>query len=301
MPFLMKFWKNLPTINLSKMQNLRSLILLFLCISCTNFGQLKVLADLPVTLKEVSGIETTNGSGFIWMLNDGGNKSELYGVNNKGKIKKVLKINAKNRDWEDLTSDSEGNLYIGDFGNNANKRKNLVILKIKATDLKSDTIVDVERIHFKYPNQSKFPPKKKQRHFDSESFLYFNDSLYVFTKSRVKNKFGKTNLYKVPAKIGNHTAIYVGSFNSCSDMECWITSADISKDGKQVILLNHKAVWLLNNFEGDNFFNGTATELLFKADNTQKESVCFKNNNTLYIADELTHGSGGNLYEFKLD
>lgn len=301
MLFLMKYSRSLLIINLLKMRSSTLFMLFFSLFSCTNFGQLKVLADLPKSLEEVSGTETIPNSDLIWMLNDGGNKPELFQVNKKGKIKKVVKINAKNHDWEDLTSDPNGNLYIGDFGNNTNKRKNLAILKVNSSDLESGEKVEVERITFKYPNQERFPPKKKQRHFDSEAFFFYNDSLYIFTKSRVKNKFGRTNLYKVPAIRGNHTAIYIDSFESCEDLECWITAADISKDGKKVVLLNHKSAWLFTDFKDDDFFSGKAIELSFEADLTQKEGVCFKDDTTLYITDEYAHGSGGNLYTFTLD
>ena len=149
------------------------LVCTFICLSCTNFGDLEFINDLPGSLHEVSGVEAIENSEFIWMLNDGGNKAELFSLDQKGKLKKVVKIDAKNHDWEDLSSDPYGNLYIGDFGNNSNKRKNLTILKVKASDLNTDTPIQVERINFKYTNQEKFPPKKKQRHFDSESFFFF--------------------------------------------------------------------------------------------------------------------------------
>ena len=300
MLFLMKYLKNLPIINLSKMTRYFLLVFSLVFVSCTEFGELTFVNDLPVALNEVSGIETTGDSDVIWMLNDSGNAPELYGLNRRGSVKKVLKIDAKNKDWEDLTADPSGNLYIGDFGNNENKRKKLRILKVPASSLNSTTPIQVEYIHFRYPNQTKFPPKKKKRHFDSESFFFYNDSLYIFTKSRVKNHFGKTNLYKIPAMPGNHEAQYINSFESCPEMECWITAADISKDGKQVALLNHKSVWLFSGFSGDDFFNGQATELPFMADLTQKEALCFKDAHTLYITDEYVLGSGGNLYEFKL-
>ena len=99
-------------------------------ISCQNFGQLSFLADLPKHLKEVSGNETIRNSNLIWMLNDGGNESKIYAVSEQGKIKREVYIKNKNHDWEDLTSDEKGNIYIGDFGNNLSKRKNLTILKI---------------------------------------------------------------------------------------------------------------------------------------------------------------------------
>ncbi|OEK07819.1 hypothetical protein A8C32_15135 [Flavivirga aquatica] len=274
---------------------LLTLLLIFSC-QTTNSN---IIADLPKALNEVSGIETTINSDFIWMLNDSGNAPKLFGLNNQGEIIQKLKIDAKNNDWEDLTSDKKGNLYIGDFGNNTNKRKNLAILKVNNDDLYSSDKVDIKRISFKYPNQKKFPPKKKNMHFDCEAFFHFNNNLYLFTKSRVKNNYGKTYLYKIPAKKGKHIAKFIGSFNSCSDLQCWVTSADISNDGKQVALLTQKSIFVFTNFVSDNFFNGTVKTYNFHSD-TQKEGICFKNAKTVYITDEKAHGDGGNLYEFGL-
>ena len=274
-------------------------ILLILIISSCNSGNLDFISDLPSSLNEVSGTEIASNSDLLWMLNDSGNSPKLFGMNEKGEIIRELKINAKNNDWEDLTSDKKGNLYIGDFGNNLSKRKNLAILKVKAKDLKSNGLITVERISFRYPDQKEFPPSRKQRYFDSEALIHFKESLYIFTKSRVRNDFGKTSLYKVPSRPGNHVARLIGSFNSCSDIECWITSADISDDGKQVALLTTKSVWLFSDFENDNFLYGKSKEYALDH-SSQKEGICFKDSTTLYITDEKAHGSGGNLYEFNL-
>lgn len=276
------------------------LILLFLIACSCKTGNLKIIADLPKTLDEASGIETIKNSDVIWMLNDGGNSPKLFEVSVNGKIKRALKINAKNNDWEDLTTDEEGNIYIGDFGNNSNQRKNLAILKVSKDSLKNIGGINIERISFKYPNQTKFPPKKKEQYFDCEAFFHFNDSLYLFTKSRVKNDFGKTNLYKIPAKQGHHIAEFISSFNSCPKLNCWITSADISNDGKKVVLLNSKSIWLFTDFKGSDFLGGIATEFPLNHV-SQKESICFKDKKTVYITDEKAHGLDGNLYEFKFN
>jgi len=150
------------------------LIVVFIITTNCQTGELKVIADLPLTLKEIPGTETTKQSNLIWTLNDGGNKAILYGLDKNGVIKKELKVNAKNHDWEDLTSDKQGNLYIGDFGNNLNKRKNLVILKVSSDSLNNSGKTDIERISFRYSNQEKFPPKKKSLHFDCEAFFHYN-------------------------------------------------------------------------------------------------------------------------------
>ena len=284
----------------STMKKLTFLFIFLLFYCCQDYGKLNVVTDLPSKLKEVSGTETVFNSDLIWMLNDSGNKPELYGVTSKGKIKKVVKIQAKNHDWEDLTSDDEGNIYIGDFGNNESRRKNLVILKVAKDSLINNKKVAIERIRFSYPNQTKFPPKKKKRFFDAEAFFYLNNYLYIFTKSRVKHQFGKTSLYRIPATEGSHTAEFISEFNNCNDLQCWITSADITEDGKKIALLTHNEVLVFSNFKDDNFFKGNLK--VFPLEHTsQKESITFKDENTLLITDERSHGSGGKLYKFKLN
>ncbi len=281
---------------------MKKLFLLFtflFIISCQNFGQLKLLSSLPETLNEASGVEKINDSDLLWMLNDSGNEPIIYGVDTKGKIIRKIIIEAKNKDWEDITSDSEGNLYIGDFGNNNNKRKDLKILKIKYQDLLTKDKVEVEKIHFSYPSQEKFPPKKKNRFFDAESMFYKNGFIYVITKSRVKDKYGKTSLYKIPASKGNYVAEYISEYEFCNDLHCWITAAAISANGEKVVLLNHQSVLVFTDFKDDDFFSGVVKEYSFNHI-SQKEGVAFKNNNTLFITDEKAHLKGGNLYEFSI-
>ncbi len=276
-----------------------SVLTFLLFISCQNFGQLNLLADLPKVLKEVSGVESARNSNLIWMLNDGGNKSKIYALSKKGKIKREVYIKNKNHDWEDLTSDEKGNIYIGDFGNNFSKRKNLKIIKIDNKYLKKKD-AEATEIEFKYENQQNFPPKKKGLYFDAEAFFYFKNYIYIFTKSRVHNKYGKTFLYKLPAIKGKHIAKLIGEFENCNDLECWITSADISEDGKKVALLSQKNILIFSDFNQDDFFSGKVRKIELK-NYSQKEGVCFKDNNTLLITDEEAHGAGGNLYELKLD
>ncbi|SED17985.1 hypothetical protein SAMN04489761_4532 [Tenacibaculum sp. MAR_2009_124] len=277
------------------------LFMILVSFGCTYFGKLKLVSVLPGGLKEVSGVEYPMKSNILWMHNDSGNKSEVFAMDVFGKKLGKIKLKQKNRDWEDITSDSEGNLYIADFGNNDNKRKNLVIYKIGQEKLTMDGKIDAEEITFSYPDQEMFPPKKKDRFFDAESIFYNNGYLYIFSKSRVKNKYGETTLYKVRATPGEHMAILMGRFNTCDDdLSCWITAADISPDRNKVALLNHNTVFIFSDFEGDNFFEGKLVKYNL-GHTSQKEGLTFKDNNTLYIVDEKSHGTGGNLYEFSLN
>jgi len=280
------------------MKKIGILFSFFFFLSCQNFGQLTLIADLPKDLKEVSGTEIVPKSALIWMVNDSGNTPTLFGLNNQGTIIKEIYIRAKNHDWEDLASDEKGTIYIGDFGNNLNDRKNLSIIIVEQNEL-DEKKAEVEEIEFKYPNQHQFPPKKEEMYFDTEAFFYFKSSLYILTKSRVAGKHGKTTLYKIPAKKGKYTAEIVDKFENCSDLECWITSADISPNGKKVALLSQKNVLIFSDFKEDKFLSGQVTTINLKY-RSQKESITFKDNNTLLITDERSQGAGGNLYELKL-
>jgi hypothetical protein len=193
-----------------------------------------------------------------------------------------------------LTSDETGNLYIGDFGNNNHKRKKTINLKNYKCRLTFNTKVTVEKIRFKYPSVA-----SNKKRYDAESFFYMDDNFYIFTKSRKKKNYGKVLLFKVPNKVGDHIAEYISEFTFCHESSCRITSATISKDGKKVVLLNHRSVLVFTGFKSDNFFSGNLKQLPF-AHSSQKEGVCFKDATTLYITDEESIDSKGNLYTFSL-
>ncbi len=260
------------------------LFLSLMVLSC-NTGRLKVVADISSDLKEVSAVETITNSDLIWVIEDSGNKNNLYGLDSKGGIAKNIVIgNSTNMDWEDLTSDGNGNLYIGDFGNNSKKRETFTIYKVNNVASLEDR-VNAEIITFKLPDTIK--PK------DFEAFFLFNDTFYVFSKNDKK-----AIVVSVPNIMGNHLAQFVTEFN-LEGKKNRVTAADISPDGKTIILLNHDKLWKLTNFDGDNFFEGSVEALPFEH-TSQKEGICFKTGNTVLITDEYDNTEGGNTYEFSL-
>ena len=259
-------------------------ILFLLLLSCKT-GKLKVITDIPSNLEEVSAVETLPNSNLMWVIEDSGNKPKIYAINTDGSIAKSLKVtDAKNKDWEDLTSDAFGNIYIGDFGNNAKNRKKFTIYKVSNLTSPEANIV-TESITFKLPESVKFN--------DFEAFFLHNNTFYIFSKNDKKGI-----VVSVPNTPGKHTANFVTAFNLQGDYNK-ITSADISNDGKTIVLLNHDKVWVLTNFDGDNFFEGDVKSLAFGHD-SQKEGICFKDNTTVYITDERNGIKGGNVYEFLL-
>ena len=93
----------------------------------------------------------------------------------------------------------------------------------------------------------------------------------------------------------------MGSFTPCDNKRtCQVTGATINFKTGVVVLLSNSKIWMLSDYKNDDFFNGSIKEIEL-GHHSQKESVCFKNNNTLYIADEQNGILGGNVYEFQLN
>ncbi len=263
------------------------------------YGNLEFLGRFPSNLSEVSGIDRDN-NGNLWVIEDNGNKDKLYQIDKNARLVKGLRIdNAKNEDWEDLSIANDGTVYIGDFGNNSNTRKDLVIYKIPKAELGKKT-PKAEKIKFSYPQQTKFPPKKKNLLFDSEGFFHWNGYLYVFTKNRSRPYSGKTLAYRVPDRKGEYEAEFLGELILCKDQDhCSITAADISKDGKTIALIGYGFIYMLTEFDLNDFskFKMKTIDLNYA---TQIESICFWNDTTLLIADEQSKTRGRNLYRYQI-
>lgn len=283
------------------MFHLHHLFLPVLLFSCDQTEVLHTVFSFPTQLKENSGIEITPKSKAIWTLQDSGNAAEIYALDGKGNIAHTVTItNTQNNDWEDISSDGQGNIYIGDFGNNDNDRKDLAIYKVDAAQLKNNRAAASAKIQFYFPEQKNFPPKKSEMVYDVESFFIHQNNFYLFTKNRSSKFNGETVLYLVPNKAGNHAARRLGKFTTCGSFnKCAVTSADMSPDGKKVALLSSGHVWVFSNFKGNHFFGGTVRDIDLKHV-SQKEGMCFSGNNKLLISDERKKNNGGNLYELNL-
>jgi hypothetical protein len=233
------------------------------------------------------------------MITDGGNASSVYTytISTKKMGPEYVINKAKNIDWEDLTSDPHGTLYIGDFGNNDNDRKDLAVYKISHIKTAKAKDSATSLINFTLSDQTEFPPKKKERNFDIEAFFYANNYLYLFTRNRSKDFDGTTKMYKLPAVAGSHVAELIGQYKTCKDdSDCKITGAAYHNASKTVALLSYNKVWIIKDFKGDAYLEGNIKEIKL-GHKSQKESVTFKNATTLYIVDERNGPEGGNLYE----
>lgn len=287
---------------------LRVLVLsAFLVLSCNPKAQdspksdaLSVEFALPKKLKEVSGIALSKDKNTIWAIEDQGNKNVIYGLDRQGKqIADVLVENAENRDWEDLTADAQGNMYIGDFGNNDNDRQDLSILKVDLKDASQKAAKVTQTTTFHYEGQTEFPPKKSNWLYDCEAFVEKDGYFYLFTKNRSKGFDGTFLVFQVPNKAGDFEAKLVAKLKLQGGYsDAAITSAAINSRN-QIILLTHKNIYMLSTFFDKNFETAVIQKTPLNH-NSQKEAVVFLDDKTLLIADEKDGKEGGNVYKFSL-
>ncbi|MCU7612867.1 hypothetical protein N0B16_00275 [Chryseobacterium sp. GMJ5] len=262
---------------------------------------LKVEFSLPKKLKEVSGIALSQDQKTIWAIEDQGNKNVVYGLDRSGKlITEALVENTQNTDWEDITKDTAGNIYIGDFGNNDNDRQNLSILKLDLKNGAQNTTKVTQTTTFHYEGQTEFPPKKSNWLYDSEAFVEKEGNFYLFTKNRSKGFDGTFLVFQIPNKEGDFEAKLVGKLKLEGGYnDAAITSASINSKN-QVVLLTHKNIHLLSGFTADNF-NTAKIQKISLNHNSQKEAVVFADDQTVLIADEKDKDTGGKIYLFTID
>ncbi|KFF76196.1 hypothetical protein HX13_00315 [Chryseobacterium sp. P1-3] len=288
---------------------LRFLILPFIfLLSCNPKAQnspvakndgLPLLFSLPKKLKEVSGITLSKDKKTVWVIEDKGNKNAIYALNDKGEmLGKIPVENAENTDWEDIITDSQGNIYIGDFGNNDNNRQDLAILKTDLKDLSQKTTKVIQSTRFHYEGQTEFPPKKSNWLYDCEGFVEMGGNFYLFTKNRSKGFDGTFLVFKVPNQEGDFEAKLVGKLKLEGGYnDAAITSAAINSTHDKIVLLTHKNIHVLTGFTADDFSSAKIQKISLNH-NSQKEAIVFHDDKTLWIADEKGKDEGGNVYNF---
>jgi hypothetical protein len=247
-----------------------------------------------------------NFDGGLWSINDSENGNLIYKLNSStGVIERRVKVtNAINVDWESLAQ-SDTHLFIGDFGNNSGKRKDLTILKIEISQLLSKDEVTAEKIEFSFSDQTSFEAQFHKTNFDCEAFFYANDSLHLFTKNWVDNK---TKYYTLHINPGTGQANLKADFL----VDGLVTAADINPNTGDIVLLGYQNagissqcfVWLFSGYSGFDFFNGKKSKIFLGSPVTlgQTEGIVLNNNNTGFISSEKIEFGGyslpAQLYKF---
>ena len=269
-------------------------IIFFLFTSNIIFSQL-VVEDINLSKKldETSGLEIINKQ--LVTINDSGNDPLLFYINESGNILDERKLNCcKNNDWESLAADSDY-VYIADFGNNYDTRKNLSIIKIPIDKSSNE---NPEIINFLYPEQKKFKRIYRRSEYDAEALISFGDILLIFTKNKRKKI---TEIYSLPKNGGNFKAQKIGSLNT----ESIVTGADYDKKTNTLVLtstINFDEYYILvvNDFSLNNK-DHKINMYEIPIGKTQVEAIKIIDENTFWITSEdESSSSSARLMKIKL-
>ncbi len=173
-------------------------------------------------LTESSGVVASRrDTNVFWTHSDGGGRKQvLYAMTRSGApLAEFPVTGALLHDWEDIATDGKGHLYIGDLGNNDNRRAQLAVHRIDEPDLATN------RAGFAVINRSWFLDFPKAR-FDCESLFILRDHGYVISKV-----FDDARAELYSFALTNAAAAQQLEFVTRLKIDSPVTSAAISPDG----------------------------------------------------------------------
>lgn len=240
-------------------------------------------------IPEPSGIvKSRTYTGVYWVHNDKGNTARIFGVRLTGDLIQPEGVtgfdgiqvkNADNTDWEDITGDDEGFLYVADLGNKESDRRDLVIYKIREPDPFTDTSVRLEaKYPVYYPDQKAFPAPSGN--YNCESLFWSGGFLYVLTKH---DSDGNTRLYRLDSLKTDRP-------NGLTLLGTWpaggkVTGAEASPDGQKLAVLTYGAIRLYQKSEpGKPWLDGPFKSL--RLVEMKYEGICFSTGDTLVVSNE---------------
>jgi hypothetical protein len=198
-------------------------------------------------IHESSGLSASECQDVLWTHNDAGNAPIVFAMATNGRHLGAWKVtNARNIDWESISTyrDAKGKcfLFIGDFGDNDENRKDRTIYRIPEPNVTSETTMatagsplstePADAINFSYPDGPK----------NAEAILVHpkTGNIYVLTK----NRRGPSEVHKVKPNFGIVGAVFtekVGEIAVPSQPMGLLTGGSISPDGRRVMVCDVKS------------------------------------------------------------
>jgi hypothetical protein len=144
---------------------------------------------------EGSGVVASRSHpGVVWAIRDGGSsqpgrpRAALYAYrlagDRVGKLpggdgfRAIPVPGTTDVDWEDIASDEHGNLWIGDIGDNACRRRSITLYKVREPAPSASRAKLLASYRLRYPD-----PDSGCRGWDAESLFLLGGVPYVITKS----------------------------------------------------------------------------------------------------------------------
>jgi hypothetical protein len=130
-------------------------------------------------IPEASGIvKSRRFPGIFWVHNDSGNAPLLFAIRRDGRIVRRFRLAIPNLDWEDISIDDGGHLYLGDIGNNTGLLRSRIIYRIDEPDPSTPDVPDkplaaAAAVPYALPQSNRF---------DAEGLFFDGKMAYLVTK-----------------------------------------------------------------------------------------------------------------------
>jgi sugar lactone lactonase YvrE len=237
----------------------------------------------PSRLHETSGIVASRKyPGVLWTHGDSGNDPKLIAINTDGVVlAEVMVRGAPNTDWEDICADNQGNLYIGDIGNNHAMFLARYVYRIPEPDPyhpPPDAVSTSKRWQYRYPDKERF---------DCEAMFWDGQSLYVIS-----------NLTPTQAAVYRLIEVSDGQMRLERVAEPRLpfpNGADVSVDGKHLVVSSYAALSIfdLQMDDASSISLSNKRTIRYPLEEGSIESVCF------FGTDVIAMTEGGKLYRLK--
>ncbi len=230
-------------------------------------------------IQEASGIAASRkNKSVLWVHNDSGNSAQIFAINYIGELLGTFLIkNTKCRDWEDIAigpgpDKNLDYLYIGDIGNNENKKTKLTVYRIPEPNINSkipDKEIKIgppDVIELAYPDDNSK---------DAETLLVdpLNGDIYIITK---RNVFSRVYHASYPQSTDKSTKMAQATILP------WglATGGDVSPDGKLVIVRGPTSASIWRRPENEPLWRAFLGEYstIELIPEPQGEAICFDSN-----------------------
>ncbi|MGW6768879.1 WD40 repeat domain-containing protein [Streptomyces sp. NPDC055037] len=178
-------------------------------------------------ITESSGLAASRAHpGVYWTHNDSGYGPQIYAVDSRtGETVATLTLEGvgKPRDVEAISMGPDGNVYVGDIGDNLNGTWDHVwIYRFPEPEQLKDATVRATQFTVKYADGPR----------DAESMMVDPKTGRVYIASKNENGGG---LYEGPAQL---TSSGTNTFRRIDDVP-WVTDGAFSPDGKELVLRSY--------------------------------------------------------------
>ncbi|MGB0266385.1 MAG: hypothetical protein ACPF9T_00885 [Pseudomonadales bacterium] len=263
----------------------------------------------PARMEELSGLAVSRTyPGIVWGHGDSGQPPVLWALDlERGDLafppylaKKfddgaswpgLTLEGASNIDWEDLTT-LNGWLYLGEFGNNGNARRDLGLWALpepnpRATERQRPAFF----LPFHYPEQQRFPAEAWV--FDAEALFADpeRNALYLITKHRkagdVRRFIPGAKLYRIPLDGAGRASTALTLVDQHEEMTA-VTAAELSPSGAWLAVLTYRTLWLFPRPPaGEQWLSGPAySRPLPFLETRQAEALSWRDDTTLLLGNE---------------